>query len=534
MENVEIIVLLLFGVTFLALLSYRYRFPFPIVLILAGLTISFIPGLPLIALKPEVVFFIFLPPLLYGAAWNTSWHDFKSNIRDISMAAIGLVFFTTGLVGVVAHYLIPDLSWAQAFLLGAIVSPPDAVAATAVTKGLGLHPRVVTILEGESLVNDASGLIAYKYAIAAIMTGSFVLMDAGLQFVWVIVAGIAVGLLIGYLMFLVHRRFVCDPVIEVTLTFLTPFASYLLAEHFHVSGVLAVVTTGLYLSFRSGDIFSTQSRIQAYAVWDVVIFILNGLVFILLGLQLKSILDEIINGSLWQLIYYGLVVSVVVVVVRFIWVFPVATLPRWMSRRIREREFFDPRYLVIFSWSGMRGVVSMAAALSIPLVTSSQDAFPNRSLIIFLTFCVIIFTLLVQGLSLPWIVRKLKLPKHSIVEEEFRVRMQIVSASISHIEENLALTDSALLTQIKNKYEIKYSRLQNTELPAHFGETKGDPVEEIFNRLTDLELELIQVERKVIQQLHRQGTASEEVLRKVEHELDLEESRLQMEFYQSR
>ncbi len=533
MENLEIVVLLLFGITFLALLSYRFNFPFPIVLVLTGLVISFIPGLPLITLKPEIVFLIFLPPLLYGAAWNTSWHDFKANIRSISLAAIGLVFFTTGLVGVVAHYLITDLSWAQAFLLGAIVSPPDAVAATSITKGLGLHPRIIAILEGESLVNDASGLIAYKYALAAIVTGSFVLTEASLQFIWVIAAGVGVGLLIGYLMFQVHRRFICDPVIEVTLTFLTPFASYLIAEHFHISGVLAVVTTGLYLSFRSNELFSTQSRIQAYAVWEVVVFILNGLIFILLGLQLKYVVSEIADESLVRLIYYGLAVSIVVVVVRFIWVVPAATLPRLFSSKVRQREYFDRRYLIVFGWSGMRGVVSMAAALSIPLLTGNQEAFPNRSLIIFLTFCVVIFTLLVQGLSLPWVIRKLKLPKHSIVEEEYQVRMQLVSASIAHIEENLALTDSALLTQIKSKYEVKYNRLQRTELPADLSEKKQDPVGEIFNRFTALELELIQVERIVIGKLHRQGKASEEVLRKVEHELDLEESRLQMDVYRN-
>ncbi len=530
MENLAIIVFLLFGVAFLAVLSYRFRFPFPIVLVLTGLAISFIPGLPSISIEPEVVFLLFLPPLLYSASWNTSWHDFKANIRDISMAAIGLVFFTTGLVGVVAHYLIPGFSWAQAFLLGAIVSPPDAVAATAITKGLGLHPRVVAILEGESLVNDASGLIAYRYALSAIITGNFIFMDASLQFVWVIVAGIGIGLLIGYLMYLVHKRFVCDPVIEVAFTLLTPFASYLLAEHFHVSGVLAVVSTGLYLSFRSGTIFTTQSRMQAYAVWEVISFILNGLIFILLGLELKYVIQDIVDESLGQLMYYGLIVSLVVVVVRFIWVFPAATVPRFFSSRIR-REFFDPRYLVIFSWSGMRGVVSMAAALSIPLVTSNQEAFPHRNLIIFLTFCVVIFTLLVQGLSLPWIIRKLKLPRHSVIEEEFQVRLQLVSASITHIEENLALTEESLLQQIKSKYEIRYSRLQTTELPAHFGEKNHNPVEDIFNRFTELELELIQVERDVIQAMHRQGSASEEVLRKVERELDLEESRLQLQLY---
>src|SRR5687767_2235339 len=226
MENVGIIVILLFGITFLGVLSNRLKFPFPIVLVLSGLAISLIPGLPVITLSPEVVFLIFLPPLLYGAAWNTSWHEFKAAIRPIGLASIGLVFFTTLLVGVTAHYLIPGLDWPFSFLLGAIVSPPDAVAATSVTKGLGLQPRIISILEGESLINDASGLIAFKYAIAAVMAGNFVLWEAGLNFLFVITGGIFIGIVIGLLMYYVHSRFVCDPVIESTLTLLTPFASY--------------------------------------------------------------------------------------------------------------------------------------------------------------------------------------------------------------------------------------------------------------------------------------------------------------------
>ncbi|HKO80463.1 MAG TPA: cation:proton antiporter, partial [Chitinophagaceae bacterium] len=365
MENVSLILLLLFGITFLGLLSNRYNFPFPIVLVLSGVAISLIPGLPVISLDPAIVFIIFLPPLLYGAAWNTSWHNFKASIKPIARAAIGLVLFTTALVAVAAHMLIPDLSWPMAFLIGAIVSPPDAVAATSLTKGLGLHPKLITILEGESLVNDASGLIAYKYALMAITAGNFVLWQAGLNFMLVVAAGVAIGLAIGYILYLIHDRFVCDPVIEVTLTFLTPFASYLLAEHFHFSGVIAVVTTGLYLSFRSGQIFSHESRIMAYAVWEVVIFILNSLIFILLGLQLRSVIQGIGEYPASVLALYGIVISLVVILVRFIWVLPPSVLP--FFKRIMKKEQIDPRNMVVFGWAGMRGVVSMAAALALPL-----------------------------------------------------------------------------------------------------------------------------------------------------------------------
>lgn len=531
MENTAVIILLLFGIAFIGILSNKFKFPFPIALVLSGVCISIIPGLPVIELAPEVVFIIFLPPLLYGAAWNTSWHDFKANLRPISMSAIGLVLFTTLLVAIAVHWLVPGISWPVAFLVGAIVSPPDAVAATSVTKGLGLHPRIVTILEGESLVNDASGLVAYKYAVTAITAGNFIAWKAGFNFLLVSVAGIAVGLLIGYIMYLVHKKFVCDPVIEVTLTFLTPFAAYLLAEHFHFSGVLAVVTTGLYLSFRSAEILSHQSRIMAYSVWEVVIFILNGLIFVLIGLQLRSVLKGISDYPAGALILYGAVTSIVVILVRFIWIVPAAMLPRILSKRIRKKEPFDPRQLVVFGWAGMRGVVSMAAALALPIVLPDGSAFPHRDLVIYLTFCVILSTLLLLGFTLPWVVRKLGIKPHSLAAEEYEIRNHVVADTITHIEEKLSLIQGELLHNIKTKYEVKYNRLQKTDLPAnYFGQGKT-LAGNVFNEFTQLQIDLIAVERKTINNLHRSGKASEEILRKIERELDLEETRLKLEIY---
>jgi Na+/H+ antiporter len=433
MENVSVILILLFGITFLSLLSKRYNFPFPIVLVLSGVLISLIPGLPVVALNPEIVFIIFLPPLLYAAAWNTSWHNFKASARPITFAAVGLVFFTTACIAVVAHLLIPDLSWPVAFLIGAIVSPPDAVAATSLTKGLGLHPKLITILEGESLVNDASGLVAYKYALAAITAGSFYFWEAGLNFIVVVAAGIAIGLLIGYVLYLIHKNFVCDPIIEVTLTFLAPFASYLLAEHFHFSGVLAVVTTGIYLSYRSGQIFTNESRIMAYSVWEVIIFILNSLIFILLGLQLRSVIEGIKEYPSSALALYGIVLSAVVILVRFVWILPSAMRQFYISKKTIEQESFDPRNMIVFGWAGMRGVVSMAAALAIPLNGSDHTPFPHRNLIIYLTFCVILATLILLGFTLPWIISKLKLSRYSIAAEEYQVRTDVVTKTISHI-----------------------------------------------------------------------------------------------------
>jgi len=532
-ESVGIVILLMFLISFLALLSTRYKFPFPIVLLVVGISASFIPGLPLIVLAPDVIFLIFLPPLLYAAAWFTSWHDFKANKRPIGLAAFGLVFFTTGIIGLLAHYMIPGLSWAHSFLLGAIISPPDAVAATTITRNLGLNPRIVTILEGESLINDASGLIAYKYALGAIMSGTFAIWDAGLQFFIVVIGGVLIGLVIGFVLYLIHKKWVNDPTVEVTLTFLTPFTSYLLAEYFHVSGVLAVVTTGLYLSFRSSEIFTTRSRIRAYAVWEVVTFILNGLIFILLGLQLRYVMSEIRDYSLLRLLYYGIAIGFAALLVRFFWTVPAAILPRVLSKRIRETETFDRRNILVFTWAGMRGVVSMAASLAIPLLLPDGTAFPHRSLIIFLTFAVIVFTVLGQGLTLPWLIRKLKLPRYSILAEEYEVRMQILSRAISHIEENLSLIDGEMLARLKSKYELRFNRLQKTDLPAnYFGEEKPKTPEQIFNEFVELQIQLIRVERDMLNQLHKQGKAKLEVIRKIERELDLEEERLSLELFE--
>ena len=314
---------------------------------------------------------------------------------------------------------------------------------------------------------------------------------------------------------------------------LTPFAAYLIAEHFHFSGVLAVVTAGLYVSFRSGEALGNQSRIMAYSVWEVIIYILNNLIFILIGLQLRNVLKGINQYSISELLIYGLVVSFTVVLVRFIWVYPSAMVPRWLSKRIRESEEFDPRNMVVFGWAGMRGVVSMAAALALPLTLPNGNVFPHRDLIIYLTFCVILSTLVGLGLTLPWLIRKLKIKPHSIVLEEYNVRTEIVSTAISHIEENLAMTSDELLQNIKSKYEVKYNRLQKTELPAnYFGKGKQLP-QSIFNEFSKMQIDLIKIERNAIESLHRKGMASEEILRKVERELDLEETRLQMEMYEN-
>src|SRR5882672_9539686 len=303
MGNITVIILLLAVITALAEVADRVKIPYPILLVLAGIGISLVPGLPVITLDPDIVFLLFLPPVLYSAAWTTSWPDFKASSRAISLLAIGCVLFTTTLVAVVAHYFIPGFGWPESFVLGAIISPPDAVAASAATKGLGIPRRITTILEGESLVNDATGLIAYKYGIAAAASGTFIFWLASINFFYVAVVGILLGLLLGQLFKWIHLITPDNPLADTTLTFLAPYTAYLVAEQFHTSGVLAVVVAGLYLSRGASEVFNHQTRLQATFVWETVIFLLNGIIFILIGLQLPLILQDMGRIPISELIW---------------------------------------------------------------------------------------------------------------------------------------------------------------------------------------------------------------------------------------
>ncbi|HLZ17168.1 MAG TPA: Na+/H+ antiporter, partial [Cyclobacteriaceae bacterium] len=435
MQNITVIILLLAIITALAEVADRIKIPYPILLVLVGIGVSLVPGLPVITLDPDTIFLIFLPPVLYSAAWTTSWPDFKASSRAISLLAIGCVLFTTTLVAVVAHYFIPGFGWPESFVLGAIISPPDAVAASAATKGLGVPRRITTILEGESLVNDATGLIAYKYGIAAAASGIFIFWLASINFFYVAVIGIVVGLVLGQLFKWIHLITPDNPVNDTTLTFIAPYTAYLLAEQIHVSGVLSVVSCGLFLSWNSAKIFKHQSRLSAWSVWETVIFILNGLIFILIGLQLPVVLRHIHSHSFLTLLFYGVMISVATIVLRLIWVYPGTYLPRWFSKGIRKREPRpNLRMVTIVAWSGMRGVVSLAAALALP-VTLNSTPFPNRDMIIFLTFSVIFATLVIQGISLPYLVRWLGIkPSEEEQREEQDARLKIVSKVIEHIE----------------------------------------------------------------------------------------------------
>ena len=525
MTNIGIVILLLAVVTALAQVTDKVRIPYPILLVLAGIAIGLVPGLPNVTLDPDLVFLVFLPPVLYAAAWTTSWPDFKQAIRPISLLAIGCVLFTTVIVAIAAHYFIPDFGWAESFVLGAIVSPPDAVAATAATKGLKIPKRIITILEGESLVNDATGLIAYRYAIAAAASGTFILWLAGINFFYVAGVGIIIGILVGYAFFWIHKITPHNATTDTTFTLLAPYAAYLLAERFHASGVLSVVAAGLFLSPRSSQIFSNRTRLQAASVWDTMIFILNGVIFILIGLQLPIILANIAQHSLSMLLGYGALVSVATVLARIIWVFPGAYLPRWLSKSIREREpETNIRSVSVVAWSGMRGIVSLAAALGIPLMVSETKEFPNRDLIIFLTFCVIFVTLVLQGMTLRKVIEWLGIKSDDQhIKEEEKIRVELAGHVIEQIEENYSMgLSDVVLNQIKSKYEIRIQRIRKDDSEHRM--TPGQ-----INELHRIHRELIQRERELILRLRKEGRVTDEIMRKIEYELDLEEARLELE-----
>ncbi len=408
---VELILALMVVAVAIGLLARHLGIPYPILLTVGGLLLGLQPWTPDIVLDPQVVFLLFLPPLLYGGAFRTEWPDFRGQLRAITLLAVGLVLFTTTLVAAAAHYWV-GLPWAAGFVLGAIVSPPDAVAAMAVTQRLRVPKVITTILEGESLVNDASALVALRLAIAAVGASAFSIWDAAEKFFVVSAGGIAIGLIGGMLIIRLHRwldRYkLADTKLTITITLLTPYAMYLPAEHMHVSGVLAVVTAGLWVGTRCEQIFSCEFYEEASAVWEWVEFILNSLIFILIGLTIGPIL-ETINGlrSFEELGTAVVLVSAAVIGARLLWTFPGAYIPRWLDRKILG--VYDPyppwRSVTVVAWTGMRGVVSLAAALALPMTTADGKPFPGREMIQFLTFGVIFVTLIGQGLTLPLLIR---------------------------------------------------------------------------------------------------------------------------------
>jgi len=514
---------LLVAIVVLATLATRLRLPYAILLVLGGLLLGFIPGLPNIALNPELVLVLFLPPLIYSSAWLTSWREFHANLRSILQLSLGLVLVTTLVIAVVAHF-IAGLSWPIAFVLGAVVSPTDAVAASATAKQLGLPRRIVTVIEGESMVNDATGLVAYRFAVVAVVTGSFSLSLAGLQFLVVSLGGLLIGLVIAWPVAWLHRH-LDDAPIEITITLLTPYAAYLLANTLQVSGVLAVLSAGLYLSRQSSRFFSSNTRLQANAVWNVLVFLLNGLLFLLIGLQLRSIVATIVSPSLLTLIWQALLISLAVITVRLAWVFPAASLPRLVSPRLRARDPYPGwRQVAIVAWVGMRGGLSLAAALALPLSLTNGAPFPQRDLVIFFTFGVILATLVGQGLSLGPIIRLLGLEQDgALAHEHAQAHLVAARAALSRLDElaTEAWVPEEALAHLRSHYTHKLEAL--SEATDGAGDERFDGHEPAQQQLRR---EVLAAERAAVISLRDRGRIDDETLRLVERELDLEEQRL--------
>jgi len=525
-EKVETLLLLLGLMGFLAVVAERVKFPFPILLVLSGVVIAFVPGLPVIKLDPEIVFIIFLPPLIFSAAWNFPWEDFRANLVPIFALAVGLVFFTMTAVAFTMHWLVPGLSLAAAFVLGAIVSPPDAVAANAVLKRVRIPKRLSTILEGESLVNDSSGLVAYQFAVAAVVMGTFSWSQAGGDFFWQSLGGVLVGYVLGVAITWVHRG-VSDPAVEVTLTILTPYVAYLVAEQFGCSGVLAVVAAGLHLGHRSWEVLTPATRLQRDTIWRFIDYLLNGTVFILIGLQFPAIIKGLLGHiPVSMLIFLGVTISVVVIAVRFLWIFPLSFFQRvFLPENLGAGQRVSWNGLIVASWAGMRGVVSLAAALALPEVTASGQEFPHRHLILFLTFCVIFVTLVIQGLSLPWLVRRLKVEETEWeYQSENHARKVLMEGLVEELNQLILIAPTD-----NEKASLSLWRDDFSERLRHIGQRETSSRDEVGETVAYESIvfpKLIQHMRENLAKLRRQGAISEEIRRRIEYDFDLEEQRI--------
>jgi len=522
-EELQLLALLISAAALL-LLADPLRIPYPILLVLGGLGVGFAPGVPNVVLPPDVVLIGILPPLLYSAAFNTGLRDLRRNLRPISFLALGLVALTTVMVAAVAHYMI-DLSWPAGFVLGAIVSPTDPLAATTIARRLGVPRRAVAIIEGESLVNDGTALVLYKFAVAAVLTGSFSLLDAAGSLIWSVLGGIAVGLVIGRGIRFVRRR-VFNPPLEVTIAFLTGYFVFLPASALGASGVLAVVTAGVYMGWHTPELTTVETRLQGDGFWAIFNFLLNALLFGLVGLQLQPILDQLHGRSWEELVGYAALVWAVVVLIRIVYGYPITYIPRWVSPSLRERDPAPPWQFVAFvAWAGMRGGVTLAAALAIPLSTDSGALFPDRSLIVFLAFCVVLATLVVQGLSLPAVVKLLGLEEDDAAEsrEEAKARIHAAEAAIERldelVDEGWVRPDTAERTRAQ--YNFRSNRFR-----ARFDESDDGEIEERSLAYQRLRRELLDAERGAVVALRNEGKISEDVMLRVQRDLDLEDSRL--------
>lgn len=522
LHQVQTIILLLIAVLALSTLAHRVLMPYPILLVVGGLALSLVPGLPEVRLEPSLVFVVFLPPILWSAAYFTSLRDFKANLRPITLLAIGLVLATSTVVATVARWIFPGMGWPEAIALGAIVSPPDAVAATAIARRLSIPRRVIVILEGESLVNDATALVLYRAAVMAVGSGSFSVGEALGQFVLAALGGVAVGVVVA----MVVRwalRLTRDSFTETLITLLAPYAAWVIAERTHVSAVLACVAGGLYVRQYFSEAVAPATRISARAVWDVLVFLLNGVIFIVIGLQLDGLRGSL-GGEPWRLVWRAGAVSATVIAVRLAWV-PVGTvLPRLLSRSLRQRDPMPPwSNVFLLAWAGMRGIVSLAAALALPHTTATGAPFPFRDDIILMTFAVILSTLVVQGLTLTPLIRWLRLPDDETLErEELQARERAAEAALERLEDLAASpwTVPDHVDQLRARYRQRRQRFSSLEAS---GDQCSAATAAASRRLRH---EALTAERRALIQLRDQGVISDEVLHRIEQELDVEAMRI--------
>ena len=524
--EIVFLLLVLFVVVF-GVLARKLETPYPIILVLGGLLLSFVPGIPKINLNPDIIFFVVLPPLLYSAAWLTSWREFSHNLVSILLLAFGLVTFTVLGVTEAGQLFLPGFDWRVGLVLGAVVAPTDAIAATSIAKRLGLPKRIVDILEGESLVNDASALLALEFGIALLVGGQVPTVSSGLlRLAYLTAAGIGIGLIIGEIVHLIEHR-IDDAPIEIVLSILTPYVAYLVADFVHASGVLAVVACGLYLSRKSSHFFSPSVRLQARAVWDSLTFVLNGLVFVLIGLQLPYVLETIKDHSLGTLMAYGAIFSAFLIALRVFWMFPGAYLANVIRRRLLHQNERMPatRQIFVVGWTGMRGVISLAAAIALPQTLGNGTPFVQRNIIIFLAFFVILITLVLQGLTLPVFIRSLGLAGAGAPNtEEKEARRTILEAALAHLEQARVGGDAVsaeAYDDLAQHYRRRLEALNESPTDAEERAASG-----FYKRFIDLSRELLRVERQTAVELRDQRRISDEFMRELEHELDLSDARL--------
>ncbi len=527
----QIFLILLAVLAGTALLARRVNIAPAILLLLAGIALAFVPGMPTLELPPQVVLLLVLPPLIYSASVAMSWREFKHSLRPIILLAVGCVIFTAFAVAAATHYLI-GLPWDVGFLLGAIVAPPDAVAPLAIARRLGIPRRIMVVLEGEGLANDATALILYRFALVAILSGTFSLSQATGTFAVIVIGEVLFGAAVGWLS-LHARHWARDTQVEITLSLITPYVAYWVPEHLGGSGVIATVACGLYMSWNGPLLISSATRLQGIFFWDLVIYLIEGLLFLLTGFQMRLLYEKSKAFPLDDILFATALVSVIIIVARFAWVYPATYLPRVLSKRLRERDPSPPwQWVFILSFAGLRGVVSLAAALALPFTLASGDAFPERDLILFVSFGVIFITLVGLGLSLPSVVRWLGVAQAGRAEHVAAHASEIVARrealdvalkSLDTLTEKRGLSDE-VTRLLRARHETRANQLPDSLNPDAYDVSAAG---------TALTRELIAAERKFIHMLLRDGKITDEVRRRIERDLDLEEASLANREYQA-